>query len=68
MSSAYHEPGSDTDLWPTIKGLPKITISASLDPNAIHSIQPPLVAKIAEEIFYDEIFLYLGFPSFIGQV
>ena len=50
MSSTNREPGSDADLWPSIKGLPNITISVSLDPKAIHSVQPPSVAKIAEDI------------------
>ncbi len=50
MTSEYHEPGSDTDLRPAIKGLPKITTSVLLDPKAIHSVQLSSVARITEDI------------------
>ena len=49
-SPAYREPGSDVGLWPTIKELPKITISVSLDAKAIHAAQLPSIATIAEDI------------------
>jgi len=50
VSSASREPGSDVDLWPAIKELPKFSISVSLDAKAIHAAQLPAVAKIAEDI------------------
>jgi len=50
ISSAYREQGSDIDLWPAIKELPKISISVSLDAKAIHAAQPPSVEKVAEDI------------------
>ena len=49
-SSASREPGSDVDLWPAIKELPKFSISVSLDAKAIHAAQLPAIAKIAEDI------------------
>jgi len=49
-SSAYREPGSDVGLWPSIKELPKITISVSLDAKAIRAAQLPSTAKIAGDI------------------
>ena len=45
VSTPYRESGSDVDLWPVMKELPKITISLSLDTKAIHVAQPPSVAK-----------------------
>ena len=50
VSSASREPGSDVDLWPAIKELPKFSISVSLDAKAIHAAQLPAIAKIAEDI------------------
>ena len=49
-SSAYREPDSGVALWPSIKELPKITISVSLDAKAIRAAQLPSIAKIAEDI------------------
>ena len=50
VSTPYRESGSDVDLWPVMKELPKITISLSLDTKAIHATQPPSVAKTTEYI------------------
>jgi len=50
VSTPYRESGSDVDLWPVMKELPKITISLSLDTKAIHAAQPPSVAKTTEYI------------------
>ncbi|MCK5922047.1 MAG: hypothetical protein KAG66_13985, partial [Methylococcales bacterium] len=50
VSTPYRESGSDVDLWPVMKELPKITISLSLDTKAILAAQPPSVAKTTEYI------------------